>query len=478
MARLSSKWWKKTRPEKFSGTILKCIGDFESAVRTKNVANIYDEIESLKIAIAFDRSLLKRFLKTNPVKLSSIMTELDDLETLIVREEKSLAKNGASEIKVWSRDFGDAISKSFNQKLIQFGGGVVELKLDLATIHAIENIGAEARLFRALSDLFDDEVDIVCDEIENTLKQQNGMPLTKQQRYALGGLSQKRMKILQTNVVKTANGAAAKAAAQHKASKAYKKKKTVDVTVASLSVIGSAAGVALPGTTAVAAVVLVRSIAALSQEIVTISSTLEQHYKRVLTNIKALQKSYDKGNRSAKEVAKTSVNSVLNADVLTTHSSCMSHFENYIGTLNVLADRVRMQQKEIIKTIRKLDDLAKVMDKLAVDASKYKKSNVARNIVSAQKSLDKTLDKASDTMSRVVKAEKSANPLAVQLLKLGDNSKAVQIAEKVIPLCVNLAFSIGSFGDGVNASKEAVTVTVGVVGLLVDVQGEITDLFG
>ena len=478
MARLSSTWWKKTRPVNFRGVILKCIGDFESAVKTKNVAKIYDEIENLSMAIQMDRTLLRKHLKTNPVKLKSIMAELDDLDTLIVREEKSLAKNGASEIKVWSRDFGEAISNSFNQKLIQFGGGVVELKLDLATIHAIENIGAEARLFRELSDLFDDEVKIVCNKIEDTRKQQYGLPLTKQQRFSLGGLSQKRMKVLKTNVVKAANGAAAKAAAQHKASKAYKKKKTVDVTVASLSVIGSAAGVALPGTTAVAAVVLVRSVAALSQEIVSISLTLEQHYKRVLINIKALQTSYDKGNRSAKEVAKTTVNSVLNADVMTTHSSCMTHFEEYIGTLNVLADRVRMQQKDIIKTIRKLDALAKVMDKLAVDAGRYKKSSVARKIASAQKSLDKTLDKASDTMSRIVKAEKSANPLAVQLLKLGDNSKAVKIAEKVIPFCVNLAFAIGSFGDGVNASKEAATVTVGVVGLLVDVQGEVTDLFG
>ena len=447
-------------------------------MKTKNVASIYEAIDKLKIATGVDRAELKKHLKADPVRFKSIMAELDDLETLIAREEKSLAKNGASEIKVWSRDFSDAISKNFNQKLIQLGGGKVELKLDLATIHAIENIGAEARLFRELNDLFDDAVDAVCDEIEKELRQQGGLPLNKLQRMSLLGLSQKRMDKLKTSVVKAANGAAAKAASQHKASKAYKKKKATDVTVASLSVIGSAAGVALPGTTAVAAVVLVRSVAALGEEIVSLSLTLEKKYKRVLTNITALEKSYNKGQRSAKEVAKTSVNAVLNADVLTTHKSCVTHFEDYIGTLNVLADRVRMQQKDILKTIRKLDALEKILDKMAVDTSKFKKSSVARKIKDAQKSLDKTLDKASDTMARVVRAEKSANPLATQLLKLGDNSKAVQIAEKVIPLCVNLAFSAGSFGDGVNASKAAATVSVGAVGLLVDIQSEVTDLFG
>ena len=222
---------------------------------------------------------------------------------------------------------------------------------------------------------------------------------------------------------------------------------------------------------------LARSIASLAQEIASLCLSLEKKYQRVLINIKALEKAYKKG-RSGKEVAKISVNAVLGADVLTTHSSCVTHFEDYVGTLNVVADRVRMQQKDILKTIRKLDVLTKAMDKLAIDGTRYKKSQLARSIANTQKSLDKTLNKASDTMARVAQAEKASKPLEIELKKLGDNSKAVQIAEKVIPLCVNLAFSIGSFGDGVNASKEAATITVGTLGLLVDIQGEITDLFG
>ena len=217
MARLSSKWWAKTQPMKFRGTLLKSIQDFETAVKTKNTAQIYESIFTMRNEMSFDRNLLRKHLRANPAKLKSVLGELDDLETLFTREEKSLAKNGASEIKVWSRDFSDAIAKVYSSGHIRLDGGTVELKLDLATIHAIENIGADARLFRELNDLFDDAVDSSCKDIELAMKTQNGQPLKKLQMMSLHDQAKKRLANLQKDLIKSANGAAAKAASQHKA---------------------------------------------------------------------------------------------------------------------------------------------------------------------------------------------------------------------------------------------------------------------
>ena len=477
MAKLDAKWWNSRMPAKFDSVLCYKLKLYTAAVKTSNVANISDALMELRFAIDTERTnLIKKFKKSNP-RLKSPLKDLDDMEKLVEREDRSLVKRGASEITVWSKNFCDAVaSKQANQKFLKFNGGLIEVKLNLMTVHSIEECGTQARFFRALEDAFDDEASSYADEIREVVEARDGQPLMKLQCLKLQNSLEKRVTKLNKQMVSISNGIADKAAADRKDAKAFKKEKAISITTASLGVIGSAAGVAMPGTLAVALVVLIRSTAKLGEEIVSLALTLEGHYKRVMAEVKMLEKSFNSGKRDGKEVTKISANAIIGADVFTTYSSCVKHHDEFLGTLSVLADRVNTQQLKIIEAIAKLGEIDKALVRQAVDGSAFKRSTLKIKTDMIASQLDKTLDSASDTMNRVVAAERSAPKLRDELMKLGGNSKTVKVAEVVIPACVNLALSIGSFSDGVVASKHAATLTVGAVGLASDISSEIVDL--
>ena len=86
------------------------------------------------------------------------------------------------------------------------------------------------------------------------------------------------------------------------------------------------------------------------------------------------------------------------------------------------------------------------------------------------------LDKSSDTMARVVQAERATPRLTKALKALGKNSENADKAIQIIPVCIDLAFAIGSFGDGIGASQSALNVANQTIGLMNTVASELQDM--
>jgi len=285
-------------------------------------------------------------------------------------------------------------------------------------------------------------------------------------------------KSIEKNLVKLAIKTADNAAMYHDAAKFFKKKRAVEVSTATLGVAGGVAGIFVPGTNAVAAVVLIRSSAKLIEEVVTLLTKLEVKYDSVMAQITMLEKAFVSGqkNRDRKEVAKTTVNAVLGADVMVTHAAVVKRYEDFLGALAVLADRVNKAQGKILAAIAKLGDLDKALTKTIADQAAFAKTVTSKKIKTAEKALDSMLDKTSDTMARVVRAERATPRLTKALKDLGKNSENADMAIKIIPVCINLAFAIGSFGDGIGASQTALNAANQSLGLMNAVASELKDM--
>lgn len=476
MAKLTSKWWAGVRPKGVGGDLEAALKDFEKAVRGGNGAEVLDSLIEVTMGLEAARGDAKKVLKANPVKRNAILLELKEMQRLIDRENDLVVRKGTKAIKVWSRDFAKAVDQQHNLGFLQVNGGMIELKLDLMTIHALENAGAEARLIRELNDIFDTHVERFCDKIDTAISNNNGFALSKQRAYALTADGKKAVTILRKHVEGQAERAIAGAYAHHKAAKTFKKKRAFEITVATLGVAGSAAGIAMPGTTAVAVVTLIRSTAKLVEEVVNLLMTLEKKYESLVFQLKQLQASFNRGKRDLKEVGKTTVNALVGAGVMVTYKAVNDRMDDFKGSISVVADRVNKAQRKIFATIAKLDDLDKSIDKVVQDKRKFWQGSLGKEVAGLRKELDKMLDKMSDTMGRVVTAERQVPKLDKAIDDLGDSSLTVKRAEKAIPFCVNLAFSLGSMSDGIAASQSALNVTANVLGSAGDIAGELKDL--
>lgn len=484
MAKLTSTWWAKTKPANFKEKNLDtALKGFEAAVRNGNSGVVLDAIFNVRNEIPFTRNALKKALKANPVKFKVLQIELNELEKLLDREDKLVLMNGAKQIKVWSRSFSGEVTKQCQKKIplqnyLKFTGGTTEVRLDLMTIHAVENSGAEARFLREVNDTFDAEVEEFVQYVVERVSNASGLGLSQNALKLLNMKANDQAKSIEKKLVKLAIKTADNAAMYHDAAKFFKKKRAVDVTTATLGVAGGVAGIFVPGTNAVAAVVLIRSSAKLIEEVVTLLTRLEIKYDSVMAQITILQKAFASGqkNRDRKEVAKTTVNAVLGADVMVTHAAVVKRYEDFLGALAVLADKVNKAQGKILAAIAKLGDLDKALAKTVADQAAFAKTVTSKKIKIAEKSLDTMLDKASDTMARVVRAERATPRLTKALKDLGKNSENADMAIKIIPVCINLAFAIGSFGDGIGASQTALNVANQTIGLMDAVAGELKDM--
>ena len=477
MVQLTSKWWKDLKPKGFDGRLENALKDFEKAVRTKNSGQVLDALMAIRFELPSTNANLKKKFKANPVKQKILKLELKELEKLIDREEKLVVSKGAKAIKVWSRDFSEEVKKQTNVGFLHVVGGKVDVKLNLMTIHALENSGTEARFFRALDDVFKNYVNAFADKIQSVGENGNYvLALSNRQAYKLQGLARKYVIKLRETLEKQANWIIEGAACHHRTAKIFKKQRAMQITMASLGVAGGAAGIAMPGTTALAIVALVRSTAKLVEEVVSILMTLEAKYKSLCAQVKLLSDSYDKGTRGKKELAKTTVNALVGADVMVTYKAAVARLDDFMGSISVVADKVNLTQLKILSAISKLGDLNKTIKQNLENPQLFRNSLLGLKIASLEGNLDKMLDKMSDTMGRVVKAEKRVLKLKTKIDELGENSVPVQRAEQVIPIVVNLAFSIGSFSDGIAASQQALNVTANVLGIANDAAGELVGI--
>ena len=481
MAKLTSKWWDSHKPVGFRCNLDTRLKDFERVVRKGNEADIFIVLGKLTTDVQDAEKLLRRRLKANPIKLKQMISEIQSLQILITKEYTTIVKYGSESIPVWSKKFGTVVNDKLKKKYKNLGelrisGGVVALKINLMTVRALEHSGSDARLIREANDIFDEEVDGFLQQIDGIVNKSKGLRPSDNSIQQIRHESASRIDALEKRLNSMAMNFAKRATAYHKDARNFKANRAFAVTTATLGVAGSAAGLAMPGTTALAVVGLIRSSAKLIEEIVNLMMTLEAKYRSVMAQIKLMQKSFNNGMRDGKETAKIAVNALIGADVMVTHKACINRVADFMGTLAVLADRVNKSQLKIDAAITKLGELDKILQWAVHDQKRFKASRTGKRIKTLEISLDKLLDKSFDTINRVVDAERKAPILQSELKKLGPSSKTVKVAEKVIPAVVNMGFALGSFGDGLAASLAAGNVAAVTLGVANDAASELTEL--
>ena len=228
--------------------------------------------------------------------------------------------------------------------------------------------------------------------------------------------------------------------------KAYKKDKAVKITKGAVGVGLGVAGAALPGTLPFALVALARSIASLAKEIVTVLMDLDTKIKLFVKQLSALAAVYKK-HRGAREIALSSLNSVLGVDVAPTLNKAKADLKEIEKCVAVFYHRANKMIKKVYEALDKSNELTKRFEKSASDVKAFMASKKNRKIRKAMDDLDSILNKTHDLMRQAVDAEKKVPQLRKGLKDLGENSGKVDKANVIIGQVINLAIALGGVTD-------------------------------
>ena len=381
---------------------------------------------------------------------------------------------GSQETVVYKKSFGAALTENLKDLKITFDGLLVELSLLELLVIELRARRAEAMLNNALNDEFDRVVDACSKEISAQVKKNHGIVNKGDATKAAA----RHAKVLGMQIRKVPDEVIRKIGLNQRIARKYKRDKAVKITRGVAATGLSAAGVAVPGTTAFAIVGLVRSIAALAKEITTVMMSVERKMKIIVSYLDTLGGIYKK-HRGAREVTMSALNTILGVEVLPTLNKAKADFKEVEKSVAVLSHRSQKMQTKVIKALEKSNELTKQYEKNVSDLRAFMASSRTGKVKKAMKNLDKILDGTHKIVKRVVAAEKQVPLIRRQLKDLGENPGGVDKANIIISQTINLCNALAGIADAAAVGKAIESVVLADLSAwndAVDIGKEIADL--
>ncbi|MFD3191902.1 hypothetical protein ACFMPD_16785 [Sedimentitalea sp. HM32M-2] len=467
---LTTNWWKQAWPidkkPANDAKLTKALKDLKKAKVGKSAGDLIDALNDVDTALDAVMGDTGKIPKKNPLKKKAIKNDLKKAKTIVAQDLKALEKHGSKERVIYKKDFGAAMNQSVSDIRLGVSSCPVELKLLEVLALEMEAKGGLAMLNNALNDEFDGAVKKCDKDLRAIVKRAGGLMDADSMSDVIDSVTthaqdlQEEMRDVPVVVMRKMRIHAAVA-------KAYKKDKAVKITKGAVGVGLGVAGAALPGTLPFALVALARSIASLAKEIVTVLMDLDTKIKLFVKQLSALAAIYKK-HRGAREIALSSLNSVLGVDVAPTLNKAKADLKEIEKCVAVFYHRANKMIKKVYEALDKSNELTKRFEKSASDVKAFMASNKNRKIRKAMDDLDSILNKTHDLMRQAVDAEKKVPQLRKGLKDLGDNSGKVDKANVIIGQIINLAIALGGVTDAAAVGQAIESVAVAGVGLWMD----------
>jgi hypothetical protein len=467
---LTNNWWKQAWPTNAKpgndAKMTKALKDLKKAKLGKSAGDLIDALNAVDAALDAVMGDTGKIPKKLPLKKKAIKADLKKAKAIVAQDLKELEKHGSKERVIYKKDFGAAMHQSVSDIRLGVSSCPVELKLLEVLALELEAKGGLPMLNNMLNDEFDGAVKKCDKDLRAIIKRAGGLLDADSMSDVIDSVTshaqglQEDMRDVPILVMRKMRIHAAVA-------KAYKKDKAVKITKGAVGVGLGVAGAALPGTLPFALVTLARSIASLAKEIVTVLMDLDTKIKLFVKQLSALAAVYKK-HRGAREIALSSLNSVLGVDVAPTLNKAKADLKEIEKCVAVFYHRANKMQKKVFEALDKSNELTKRFEKSASDVKAFMASDKNRKIKKAMKDLDTILDKTHDLMRQAVIGEKMVPQLRKGLKDLGENSNKVDKANVIIGQVINLAVALGGLTDAAAVGKAIESVAVAGVGLWMD----------
>lgn len=467
---LTNNWWKKAWPLKAKppgdGRMTKALKDLKKAKIGKSAGDLIDALNEVDAALDVVTGDTGKIPKKNPLKKKAIRQDLKKAKAIVSNDLKEVEKYGSKERVVYKRDFGLAVGDSVKDIKLGVSPCPVELKLLEVLALELDAKGGLGMLNNMLNDSFNSGVKRCDKDLRAIIKKAGGLVDADAMSDVIDTVTSYSQTI-QTDMRDAPILVMRKMRIHASVAKTYKKDKAVKITKGAVGVSLGIAGAALPGTLPFALVTLARSIASLAKEIVTVLMDLDTKLKLFVKQLVALAAIYKK-HRGAREIALSSLNSVLGVDVAPTLDKAKADLKEIEKCVAVFYHRSNKMLKKVNEALDKSNELTKRFEKSASDVKAFMASKKNRNIQKAMNDLDSILDKTHSLMRQAVEGERTVPQLRRGLKDLGDNSGKVDKANVILGQIVNLGFALGGVTDAAAVGKAIESVAVAGVGLWMD----------
>lgn len=483
MAKLRQKWWDDLEPEDLKCSLSQKLKQYQNAVKAGNIQGIYEQSRPLADEIIDTRAKIRKMDSLDKKEKKTLDNELLALNALLGKDLVGLRKSGSTQVQIFDKNISKIMGARLKSKLNltqkpDLGGIHLRLKVPLYVVQTLEYNNQETELFRRVETYIEAFMQKIEDEFDSELKRAQGLALNHAQTSALERMINENIRALETSVSEAPRDVIRKGKDLAGIAKEYKTDRAVNITLASLGVMGSAAALAAPGTQAVAIVGLIRAAAKLVEEIVKVAMNVKAKAEALEKNIQNLVDSYNKGWQTGKELGATTLNAILGANAVATIDVCKDRMGDLKKHLAYVMNRNNMLEGIIKELLVRLPALKKDLEACTASKAYAKKAKVWLHLKTLRKKFDLVLKSVANTNGRITAAEFSLVRIKGAAVNLTDNAKGVQALAKVIPIFVNIGLSIGSAADGIIASTKGLNIAANTIGVANDLMGEIKDNIG
>ncbi|MBK0326506.1 hypothetical protein I5535_04280 [Rhodobacteraceae bacterium F11138] len=467
---LTTNWWKQAWPmdkkPSADARMTAALKDYKKAKIGKSAGDLIDALDEIDKALDALAGDAGKIPKKNPRKKKAIKDDLKKAKAMVKQDLAAVQKYGSKERVIYKKDFGAAMHQSVKDIKLGVSSAPVELKLLEVLALEIESKGGLAMLNNMLNSEFDSAVKTCDKDLRAIVKRAGGLMDADSMTNVIDSVTQ-HSQDLQEEMREIPILVMRKMRIHASVAKAYKKEKAVKITKGTVGVGLGVAGAALPGTLPFALVALARSIASLAKEIATVWMDLDTKIKLFVKQLSALAVVYKK-HRGAREIALSSLNSVLGVDVAPTLNKAKADLKEIEKCVAVFYHRVTKLTKKVYEALDKSNELTKRFESSASDVKAFMASKKNRKIKTAMSDLDSILDKTHILMRQAVDAEKQVPKLRKGLKDLGENSGKVDKANVILGQVINMAVAVGGLGDAAAVGQAIESVAVASVGLWMD----------
>ncbi|MCZ6837547.1 MAG: hypothetical protein O7G85_17360 [Planctomycetota bacterium] len=491
---LNQKWWSKNKAKTLKKTGLgDALKSYEVAIDLMDDPRALKSLSDVKKKVAGAFGLCKKkekFYSDTIAALKKYPGIIQKEETRLAKKIKELTKGGGAaappkqkvgkDVVIWKRDIASEVKKIFSPDWLKdWKGTIVQLKLNddiLDVLEKEEDYATPAFMVEDAQDACKKTVTAIAKIAANIHKKGSG-------HDTFPKLAKQEIKSLEAEIKKIPQARWNKFVARKKQYKDYKIKSGFDVALGTLGTIGSGLAIAAAVPTGGATLALgivggIRSVTALTQTCYDLAIEAEKVEKGLKKDLEDLKKSYlkvdgeAKKSAGAKEVAKSTMSSLLNAypPFVASLPKCDKNYTLWDNKAAGLEVNGRKLTKAFIQLFKKVDAFEKEM--------KTAKSKEAGKLLDKVKKLrvqlTKSFDKAATMNGRVKTADKNMPAIKKLLDALKDkNADYAKIFDKVFPVVVNLALAGANAGIGFTDAKTAMDTASTALGLGNDLLSEV-----
>lgn len=459
---LSEAWFKNLWDKEIRATphprddILAGVKAYKAAQRGKSKGRLIEALEDLEKRIVASAKRNQKRKDLRPEQFRLLDTQLGYVCKDIDKKIREIESAGGKMVTVYNIDFGTVVQR------VNKGDVFIKekrpLKVEMLDVVAdeIDAVGAAPDLYRQIDRRVEQSARDYVRAVQSLMNDrvgERGMDQKKLNAMARDE-SDRVVQDLRADLKRVPTDVMRRVRIHRDIAKKYRKEKAVSIGKGVVSTGLAAGGLAVPGSTPFAAVMLARSICATAKEIAETAMTLKRKVKIFEKTLAELSRAYE-SHKGEKEIARDAVNAVLGVDVVPTLDKAKGQLKDIEKDVASTLFRARQINKDVEKALARTAKLEDKLDKLSTKHKGLKKSQLKMQLSQGRRDVDKLADQVYRLMKHAALAEDKVPEMRRGLVKIDTLKGRVEKAKLAIRSTIAASTALAGMGDAASASQLA-----------------------